>query len=63
MDSHDHDHHDHDHHDHSHSDDEHTKGALKGLGALVGLYVFFLGEKLMQLKRSKKEKKVCLEST
>ena len=33
---------------------------LKGLWALIGLYVFFLGEKLMQIKRSKKEKKVIL---
>jgi hypothetical protein len=48
----------HSHDDHLHSDDEHYKGALKGLGALIGLYMFFLGEKLMQLKRSKKEQKV-----
>ena len=40
------------------SHDDHYKGALKGLGALIGLYVFFLGEKLMQIKRSNKEKKV-----
>ncbi len=47
--------HDHHHDDHSHSDDEHTQAALKGLFALVFLYVFFLGEKLMKFKRYKKE--------
>jgi hypothetical protein len=40
------------------SHEGHYKGALKGLWALIGLYVFFLGEKLMQIKRSNKEKKV-----
>lgn len=38
----------------------HEGAALKGLGVLVGLYVFFIGEKLMQWKRSLKEKKVRL---
>jgi hypothetical protein len=57
-----------DHGGHSHGSNEttkivdshegHYKGALKGLWALIGLYVFFLGEKLMQIKRSNKEKKV-----
>ena len=46
-------------HDHgkdaSHS---HNEGVYKGLGAVVGIYVFYLIEKIMQIRRARKEKKV-----
>ncbi len=49
--------------DHDHdamTDDTHHVGALKGMTALIGLYVFFLGEKIMQIRRSQAERKVII---
>ena len=47
---------------HSHSDSErahdHNEGVYKGLGAVVGIYIFFLIEKIMQMRRARKEKRV-----
>ena len=55
--------------DHNHSDGEaesivnvttkgsHNEGVYKGLGAVVGIYVFFLIEKIMQMRRARKEKR------
>jgi zinc transporter ZupT len=45
-------------HDHSGGDHEHNHnvGVYKGLGAVVGIYVFFIIEKLMQMRRARKEK-------
>ena len=52
MEKHSHNSHDHDHdHDHNHND-----GVYKGLGAVLGIYVFFLIEKIMQIRRARKEK-------
>lgn len=45
----------HDHSGGSH-DDDHNAGVYKGLGAVVGIYVFFIIEKLMQMRRARKEK-------
>ena len=47
-------------HDHSgqHHDDSHNEGVYKGLGAITGIYVFFLIEKIMQMRRARKEKRV-----
>jgi len=53
-------------HEHSHSADAHAghgSDALKGLCVVIGIFLFFIGEKLMQLKRSLKEKKVRLKNT
>ena len=44
----------------SHSDHDHNDGVYKGLGAVVGIYVFFLIEKIMQMRRARKEKRVKL---
>jgi hypothetical protein len=49
----------HDHSDSSHSH-SHNEGVYKGLGAVVGIYVFYLIEKIMQMRRARKEKKVCI---
>lgn len=51
---------------HSHNDElhdveddhDHTMGVYKGLGALIGIYVFFLIEKIMMIRRARTEKKV-----
>jgi len=47
-------------HDHSvagiHDQETHNEGVYKGLGAVVGIYVFFLIEKIMQIRRARKEK-------
>ena len=49
----------HHHGEDSHSDDhDHNDGVYKGLGAVVGIYVFFLIEKIMQMRRARKEKRV-----
>ena len=45
--------HSHNSHDHDH---DHNHGVYKGLGAVVGIYVFFLIEKIMQIRRARKEK-------
>lgn len=52
-------------HDHSndhtnggHGHDDHSQGVYKGLGAIVGIYVFFVIEKIMQMRRARKEKRV-----
>jgi hypothetical protein len=42
------------------TDNTHHVGALKGMTALIGLYVFFLGEKIMQIRRSQVERKVII---
>jgi hypothetical protein len=47
-------------HSDSHSDSDHNDGVYKGLGAVVGIYVFFLIEKIMQMRRARKEKRVKL---
>jgi hypothetical protein len=51
-------------HEHTHgnhgNDHSHNEGVYKGLGAVVGIYVFYLIEKVMQIRRAKKEKKVLL---
>lgn len=47
----------HDHHDSTQNSHDHSMDSLKGLSALVGIFVFFIGEKLMQIKRAKKEKR------
>jgi hypothetical protein len=60
------DHHNHDteiHHDYTEHDDEHDtsshdSGVYKGLAAIVGIYVFFLIEKIMHMRRARKEKRV-----
>lgn len=46
-------------HDHSgqHHDNSHNEGVYKGLGAITGIYVFFLIEKIMQMRRARKEKR------
>ena len=58
------DHHLHNHqqkHDHENHEDhaahDHTS-AYKGLGAMFGIYLFFLIEKIMQIRRARKEKRV-----
>ena len=48
---------DHDHGD-GHGSDDHTSGIYKGLSALVGIYLFFIIEKTMQIRRARKEKRV-----
>lgn len=59
--SHDHGHgHQSNGHGHSHGGDDHKVGVYKGLGAIVGIYVFFLIEKIMQMRRARKEKRVSL---
>jgi hypothetical protein len=46
-------------HDHGKdSSHSHNEGVYKGLGAVVGIYVFYLIEKIMQIRRARKEKKV-----
>lgn len=45
-------------HDHSSSSHDHSAGVYKGMGAIVGIYVFFLIEKIMQIRRARKEKRV-----
>lgn len=53
-------------HDHSHesgSGDDHKSGVYKGLGAVVGIYVFFLIEKGMQIRRARKESDTGTKST
>ena len=42
----------------NHSDHSHDSGVYKGLGAVVGIYVFFLIEKIMQMRRARIEKRV-----
>ena len=37
---------------------DHTAGIFKGLSALTGIYLFFLIEKTMQIRRVRKEKRV-----
>ena len=54
-------------HDHSHSHshgqtDDHSEGVYKGLGAIIGIYVFFVIEKVMQMRRARKEKRVSFLS-
>ncbi len=48
-------------HDHTHGDgdhmESHSEGVYKGLGAVAGIYVFFVIEKIMQMRRAKKEKR------
>lgn len=41
----------------SQSDHSHTDGVYKGLGAVVGIYMFFLIERIMQIRRARKEKR------
>lgn len=50
----------HDHDSHGGHDDDHTSGIYKGLSALVGIYLFFIIEKTMQIRRARKEKRVRL---
>ena len=46
-------------HDHNgHEDHNHNEGVFKGLGAVVGIYVFYVIEKIMQIRRARKEKRV-----
>lgn len=46
-------------HDHeSNENHDHSAGVYKGLGAVVGIYVFFLIERIMQIRRARKEKRV-----
>ena len=47
----------------SQSDHSHTDGVYKGLGAVVGIYMFFLIERIMQIRRARKEKRVCIFQT
>ncbi len=55
--------HKHDHEGHGHDHDAHNEGVYKGLGAIVGIYVFFVIEKIMQMRRARKEKRVILPFT
>ena len=48
-------------HSGSNSDHDHNDGVYKGLGAVVGIYVFFLIEKIMQMRRARKEKRVIYD--
>lgn len=47
---------------HSHAEGDlanhssHNEGVYKGLGAVVGIYVFFIIERIMQIRRARKEK-------
>ncbi len=48
-------------HNHGGNDDhDHNAGVFKGLGAVVGIYVFYVIEKIMQIRRARKEKRVSL---
>ena len=47
--------------EHNHEDESsesHSTGVYKGLSALAGIYLFFLIEKIMQIRRARKEKRV-----
>jgi hypothetical protein len=46
----------HDHSDGTLDQESHNEGVYKGLGAVVGIYVFFIIEKIMQIRRARKEK-------
>ncbi|CAF0919798.1 unnamed protein product [Brachionus calyciflorus] len=48
--------HDHDH-ENSHEGHDHSAGVYKGLAAFIGIYVFFIVEKILMIRRSRKEKK------
>ena len=49
--------HDHDESSGNHGNHEHLSGIFKGLSALVGIYLFFIIEKIMQIRRARKEKR------
>ena len=45
--------------EHNHNENhDHSSGVYKGLGALIGIYVFFVIERIMQMRRARKEKRV-----
>ena len=48
-----------DHHD-EHDTASHDAGVYKGLAAIVGIYVFFIIEKIMHMRRARKEKRVII---
>lgn len=52
--------HDHRHQDESSHENEHNSAILKGLAVLVGIYIFFLIETLLQICKSDSTKKVSL---
>jgi hypothetical protein len=44
--------------DGDHKPHDHTDHILKGSSALLGIFLFFLFEKIMQIRRARKEKRV-----
>ena len=58
-------HHDEDEHgdeDQSNDLESHNLGVYKGLAAVIGIYVFFIIEKIMHMRRARKEKRVIFQT-